>query len=147
MDQQTVNPVLCWASQCNSHSSSFKPMNIQWRAEVANSFNSRCTRWFKYDRAYLCVNKSQFVPVISEPPCTNTTARNHEPTTGFGHSALHMSTLSMWRSHACLKRQSCPTFLCLPTCFFLCRADSHKIWTEASTNPAHVYDKSIIQKW
>ena len=29
-----------------------------------------CTRWFKYDRDYLCVNKSQFVPVIFEPPCT-----------------------------------------------------------------------------
>ena len=28
------------------------------------------TRWFKYDRDYLCVNKSQFVPVILEPPCT-----------------------------------------------------------------------------
>ena len=30
------------------------------------------TRWFKYDRDYLCVNKSQFVPVIFEPPCTKT---------------------------------------------------------------------------
>jgi hypothetical protein len=29
-----------------------------------------CTRWFKYDRDYLCVNKSQFVPVIFELPCT-----------------------------------------------------------------------------
>jgi hypothetical protein len=29
------------------------------------------TRWFKYDRDYLCVNKSQFVPVIFDPPCTN----------------------------------------------------------------------------
>jgi hypothetical protein len=29
-----------------------------------------CTRWFKYDRDYLCVNKSQFVPVIFQPPCT-----------------------------------------------------------------------------
>jgi hypothetical protein len=29
-----------------------------------------CTWWFKYDRDYLCVNKSQFVPVIFEPPCT-----------------------------------------------------------------------------
>jgi hypothetical protein len=29
----------------------------------------RHTRWFKYDRDYLCVNKSQFVPVIFEPPC------------------------------------------------------------------------------
>jgi hypothetical protein len=28
------------------------------------------TRWFKYDRDCLCVNKSQFVPVIFEPPCT-----------------------------------------------------------------------------
>jgi hypothetical protein len=27
------------------------------------------TRWFKYDRDYLCVNKSQFVPVIFQPPC------------------------------------------------------------------------------
>jgi hypothetical protein len=28
------------------------------------------TRWFKYDRDYLCVNKSHFFPVIFEPPCT-----------------------------------------------------------------------------
>jgi hypothetical protein len=28
------------------------------------------TTWFKYDRDYLCVNESQFVPVIFEPPCT-----------------------------------------------------------------------------
>jgi hypothetical protein len=27
-----------------------------------------CKRWF-YDRDWLCVNKSQFVPVIFEPPC------------------------------------------------------------------------------
>jgi hypothetical protein len=27
------------------------------------------TRWFKYDRDYMCVNKSQFVQVIFEPPC------------------------------------------------------------------------------
>jgi hypothetical protein len=27
------------------------------------------TRWFKYDRDCLCVNKSQFVPVIFEQPC------------------------------------------------------------------------------
>jgi hypothetical protein len=29
-----------------------------------------CSRWFKYDWDWLCVNKSQFVPVIFEPPCT-----------------------------------------------------------------------------
>jgi hypothetical protein len=28
------------------------------------------TRWFKYYRDDFCVNKSQFVPVIFEPPCT-----------------------------------------------------------------------------
>jgi hypothetical protein len=27
------------------------------------------TRWFKYARDYLCLNKEQFVPVIFEPPC------------------------------------------------------------------------------
>ena len=34
-----------------------------------NLLQSLCTRWFKYDRDDLCVNKSQFVPVIFEPPC------------------------------------------------------------------------------
>ena len=34
------------------------------------------TRWFKYDRDWLCVNKSQFVPVIFEPPCTNVKVQN-----------------------------------------------------------------------
>jgi hypothetical protein len=32
---------------------------------------SECTTWFKYDRDNLCVNKSQFVPVIFEPPCNS----------------------------------------------------------------------------
>jgi hypothetical protein len=30
---------------------------------------SQHTRWFKYDRDYLCVNKAHFVPVIFESPC------------------------------------------------------------------------------
>jgi hypothetical protein len=33
--------------------------------------NETNTRWFKYDRDWLCVNKSQFVPVIFEPLCTS----------------------------------------------------------------------------
>jgi hypothetical protein len=33
------------------------------------TFTFSCTRWFKYDRDYLYVNKSQFVPVIFEPTC------------------------------------------------------------------------------
>jgi hypothetical protein len=39
-----------------------KNVGTFWRYEY--------TRWFKYDRDDLCVNKSQFVPVIFEPPCT-----------------------------------------------------------------------------
>ena len=44
---------------------------------VANLYLCICarstasTRWFKYDRDDLCVNKSQFVPVIFEPPCNS----------------------------------------------------------------------------
>jgi len=37
---------------------------------IQNSSGNKCTRWFKYDRDYLCVNKPQSVPVIFEPPCT-----------------------------------------------------------------------------
>jgi hypothetical protein len=36
------------------------------------------TRWFKYDRDDLCVNKSQSVPVIFEPPCTKLRPRRME---------------------------------------------------------------------
>jgi hypothetical protein len=46
-----VNNRICFISNKESHSAN--------------------TRWFKYDRDYLCVNKSQFVPVIFEPPCTS----------------------------------------------------------------------------
>ena len=40
-------------------------MQLPWFSRVAIWYTS----WFKYDRDYLCVNKSQFVPVIFEPPC------------------------------------------------------------------------------
>jgi hypothetical protein len=42
------------------------------------------TRWFKYDRDDLCVNKSQFVPVIFEPPCTNWVKENVKNPAGGG---------------------------------------------------------------
>jgi hypothetical protein len=42
---------------------SFGTCNISTNPTLFN------TRWFKYDWDYLCVNKSQFVPVIFEPPC------------------------------------------------------------------------------
>jgi hypothetical protein len=38
--------------------------NVLWTGTAGWS-----TRWFKYDRDCFCVNKSQFVPVIFEPPC------------------------------------------------------------------------------
>jgi hypothetical protein len=42
---------------------------------LAPQLYSQNTRWFKYDRDDLCVDKSQFVPVIFEPPCSM-----HRPT-------------------------------------------------------------------
>jgi len=53
----------------------------EWRRLLRTARNHRilfmpmdwlidCTRWFKYDRDWLCVNKPQSVPVILEPPCT-----------------------------------------------------------------------------
>jgi hypothetical protein len=48
---------------------------IDWR-DYSNFATSESTRWFKYDRDYLCVNKSQFVPVISEPPSNLTTTKH-----------------------------------------------------------------------
>jgi hypothetical protein len=40
-------------------------------AQVRQSSDMFNTRWFKYDRDDVCVNKSQFVPVIFEPPCNS----------------------------------------------------------------------------
>jgi hypothetical protein len=48
------------------------PMQRLFVATFSIEVTQKYTRWFKYDRDYLCVNKSQFVPVIFEPPyiCT-----------------------------------------------------------------------------
>jgi hypothetical protein len=53
-----------------------------------------CTRWFKYDRDYLCVNKSHFVPVIFEPPCSSNTST--EPISRNVHS--NMNDLKLLRN-------------------------------------------------
>jgi hypothetical protein len=50
------------------------------------------TRWFKYDRDDLCVNKSQFVPVIFEPPCIFIVLQ--QPMLGTGTHSIQIS-----RSH------------------------------------------------
>jgi hypothetical protein len=42
--------------------------SFNWNSSVVVTSKGN-TRWFKYDREDLCVNKSQFVPVIFEPPC------------------------------------------------------------------------------
>jgi hypothetical protein len=41
------------------------------KASFFTAFPELYKMWFKYDRDYLCVNKSQFVPVIFEPPYIN----------------------------------------------------------------------------
>ena len=54
---------------------------VEWPTQTPHHHRARysnrrrdvmvCTRCFKYDRDCLCVNKSQFVPVIFEPPSIN----------------------------------------------------------------------------
>jgi hypothetical protein len=46
-------------------------MSVMYSSPHIHLEKSGHTRWFKCDRDYLCVNKSQFVPVIFEPPCTS----------------------------------------------------------------------------
>jgi hypothetical protein len=46
------------------------------------------TRWFKYDRDWLCVNKSQFVPVIFEPPCINVSGMALLPSSGLKWNSM-----------------------------------------------------------
>jgi hypothetical protein len=48
-------------SHCNS---------VEIYYERQDFWVTESTKWFKYDGDDLCVNKSQFVPVIFEPPCT-----------------------------------------------------------------------------
>jgi hypothetical protein len=50
---------------------------VYYIVHVIEKLSAVCiyTRWFKYDRDYLCVNKPQSVPVIFEPPCTMEEAR------------------------------------------------------------------------
>ena len=45
-------------------------LKMAYRAKIFRP-EATYTRWFKYDRDDLRVNKSQFVPVIFEPPCIN----------------------------------------------------------------------------
>jgi hypothetical protein len=46
-----------------------KTLSLRSSSSARDQIPRPCTRWFKYDRDCLCVNKSQFVPVIFEPPC------------------------------------------------------------------------------
>jgi hypothetical protein len=48
---------------CSAVSQPTAPPRIFCYSDLIN------TRWFRYDRDWLCVNKSQFVPVIFETPC------------------------------------------------------------------------------
>jgi hypothetical protein len=92
----------------------------RWEVQFAK-VRTIYTRWFKYDRDYLCVNKSQFVPVIFEPPCImnlkckcNAHFLLCSPSSHFG-----LVFLFFWRglSH----QQSC--FLCFNLYLAPCVAD------------------------
>jgi hypothetical protein len=72
--------LLCRESKCGAYA--VQPQPITTHTVPVFYY----TRWFKYDRDYLCINKSQFVPVIFEPPCTSqrmTTESAYEWTVGF----------------------------------------------------------------
>jgi hypothetical protein len=53
-------------ARCKHCTVSQQTCDCAWRVVI------QFTKWFKYDRDWLCVNKSQFVPVIFEPPCIST---------------------------------------------------------------------------
>ena len=50
----------------------------------------------KYDRDYLCVNKSQFVPVIFEPPCAFMHLLNGLFCVYFYHCGHQLEPLNQW---------------------------------------------------
>ena len=58
-------------SECSLRVKLYQDLKIEEEAQKLHKCATLLyTRWFKYDRDDLCVNKSQFVPVIFEPPCT-----------------------------------------------------------------------------
>jgi hypothetical protein len=78
----------------------------------------RNTRWVKYDRDWLCVNKSQFVPVILEPPCTFGVSIFRLIRTGTGvvtETGVHQGSqrayhAQLWHATRYLSRSRCVTF-------------------------------------
>jgi hypothetical protein len=76
-------------------------MTVYWNYTVS----MLCTRWFKYDRDDLCVNKSQFVPVIFEPPCTILAVFNSVKFEAMRDLVCQPSTqgnMTKWRTHKSL---------------------------------------------
>jgi hypothetical protein len=55
----------------------------------------KSTRWFKYDRDYLCVNKSQFVPLIFEPPCKHNSVHSMKAKSG-GEASVSLDLGLRW---------------------------------------------------
>jgi hypothetical protein len=62
------------------------------RDQKISIYDVSITRWFKYDRDYLCVNKSQFVPVIFEPPCIISPKKRVDLWNALYFDALHNQT-------------------------------------------------------
>jgi hypothetical protein len=72
----------CWITKAtNTFSEYIIFIIILKKSDFAKELQSKGhnTRWFKYDRDDLCVNKSQFIPVIFETPCTLPVSLNYSP--------------------------------------------------------------------
>ena len=92
------------------------------------------TRQFKYDRDDLCVNKSQFVPVIFEPPCIS--------------SVILGSQRTVWNSGSTAEREvylhppsasSCCVNMCVPL-------EVHAIWRNLNS-AFYNFLRSVITTW
>jgi hypothetical protein len=72
-----------WSSYCQPSQSATRLLHLN-------------TRWFKYNRDYLCVNKSQFVPVVFETPCNIQTLVDSSQKTHCG-SITNIDLLMLFR--------------------------------------------------
>jgi hypothetical protein len=90
------------------------------------------TRWFKYDLDDLCANKSQFVPVIFEPPC------NKEVTSVLKHDMVKSHSAYFWKKFyiVAVRMQLC--------CGILCSRLSNKLDTLSVRSVRHTCGETLL---
>jgi hypothetical protein len=97
--------------------------------------NFHNTRWFKFDRDDLCVNKSQFVPVIFEPPCIFLSHTAVNILSDCWHKLLGFRHHIPQDSWNCTKPKHCNFVYCL---FFYSRCyvyvHVHSVWRHKFLN-------------